>query len=561
MSGEQGSGPAGAAGDDRSVEIRRLRQIRHRYVDLLTTSAVGADPVVGLQLVVDETVDAVRARRGILVVVDPAGSVQHILCSRLTSEQAAQVGSCPRCRALLDEVLERAHPVRIAGVEAHPSDPELPARHPDITSFLGVPVVLGKDVRGGLFVADRADGASFDRDDESLAEAFAAAATVTLVNSQRQHALRERERWLGANYDLAQQLLTGTDPDDQLAGIIRTARQFADAEFAALFVPDESRQHIIVRSADGAEAQQAVGHATPIAGSLAGDVLTTGLPVAIDDMSRNFGSAPWMEGNLPRLGPATLIPLGLADRAIGVILVARLAGRPPFLEIPLRMLESFASQAAVTLHLARERTWREELSFYTDRERIAHDLHDQVIQRVFATGMLLQGTVRLAPRPEIRDRLNRAVRELDETVRQIRTTIYELESPAETAGEDVRTALLAVTDQAGAALGFTPVVRFVLPTDRTLPEPVRDQLVAVARELLTNVARHAGATRVEVELRVDGDVLLRVVDNGVGMPGGERRSGLRNLAERASSRGGELVVGTRPEGGTEAAWRIPLASA
>lgn len=545
-----------------SGQFTRVRN-RSRFADMLVAVVQIAgelDLRAVLQRIIDLAAELVHARHGAIAITAADGQLERFLWTGLTAEQATAIGPLPLGRGLLGELLHGTGPIRLDDLGTHDASVGVPPNHPPMTTFLGVPIREGERTLGALYLTERLDGRPFTVEDETLLQLFAAAAAIALTNAHRYDASREQERWLTANYELTHDLLAGTDPESQLATIIRTARQLTDADYAVLFHTDPSRRHLVVRVADGAEAPTTIGRVLPIEASRAGQVFTTGTPMVIRDLWRDTRRAPWLSDTLPQLGPAALVPLGLADSALGVVVVTRLRDRLPFPHGLLRMLESFANQAAVALRLARERTWREQVSVYADRERIAHDLHDQVIQRVFATGMLLSGTARLAVRPEVRERLDRAVRDLDETVRQIRATIYELENPPARDADDVRAALLAVTEQAVHTLGVTPDVRFFLPVDADLPTRLREHLVAAARELLTNVARHAAATRVEVVLAVDGtDLSLTVVDDGVGLPATGRRSGLRHLTERALALGGELVAAARPTGGTEVVWRVPLA--
>ena len=537
-------------------------QRRGRFVELLVAMVAIAgelDLSVVLQRVIDLAAEQIDARYGAVGVRGTDGRIEHFLWTGLTAEQAARIGPFPTAHGLLGEARRRGGAVRVDDVARHPAAVGFPPHHPPMRTFLGVPITDGRHVLGSMYLADRTDGRPFDDDDESLLQLFAAAASIALLNARRHEASREQQRWLAANYGLTHHLLAGTDPDSQLTTIIRTARRLTDADFAALFHADETREHMVIRTADGVEAESTLGRVLPIGQSRAGDVFRSGTPVVVPDMWEDTRRAPWLSDTLPPVGPSCLVPLGLADSALGVVVVSRLRGRAPFPDAVLRMLETFASQAAVALRLARERTWREQVALYADRERIAHDLHDQVIQRVFATGMLLQGTARTVAQPEVRERILRAVGDLDATVRQIRATIYQLEQPPAGTVEDLRTALLSVTDQATDALGFTPIVRFSLAPDIVIPVRLREHVVAAARELLTNVARHAGAGRADVELVVDaGELTLTVSDDGAGLPAGGRRSGLRNLAERALSLGGELRAQRRPSGGTVAVWRVPL---
>jgi signal transduction histidine kinase len=266
------------------------------------------------------------------------------------------------------------------------------------------------------------------------------------------------------------------------------------------------------------------------------------------------------------LGPALVIPLSTADRVLGTLV---LMWTDEHVFIPDEMLDlaaSFGSQAAVTLVLAEARREHERLAVYEDRDRIARDLHDLVIQRLFATGMMLQGTTRIDDVPEAAaDRVSRAVDELDETIKEIRQTIFALHEPVEGPSSSARGRVLRETSQSAALLGFEPAVRFTGPIDSMLSNEVTDHLIAALREALTNAAKHADARRVEVMVLIEGgDAVLVVADDGIGISheGGGRRSGVSNISSRAQELGGTcLVERVAAEGGTRMTWRVPLDAA
>jgi len=227
----------------------------------------------------------------------------------------------------------------------------------------------------------------------------------------------------------------------------------------------------------------------------------------------------------------------------------------------LPVAESFAAQAAVNVVLASARREQERLSIFEDRDRIARDLHDLVIQRLFATGMQLQGALRADGLPaSVEDRITRAVDDLNETIREIRQTIFALHEPVDTESDRVRGRVMRECAQSGALLGFSPAVRFVGAVDASIPPLLVEHVVAVLREALTNAAKHAQADRVEVLVEVDGVwTSLTVTDNGVGVDEIGRRSGLANLAARAAEVGGECrIERVSGQGGTRLIWRAPL---
>lgn len=261
-------------------------------------------------------------------------------------------------------------------------------------------------------------------------------------------------------------------------------------------------------------------------------------------------------------GPAVAVRVGTKENLSGVLVLARRRGMPPFVGAEVAALPSFAGQAALALELADRRRDAEQVSILEDRDRIARDLHDLAIQRLFATGMTLQSARPFVERPEATERLNRAIDDLDSTIKIIRTTIFGLrehETPGKT--PKLRSRVLQTVESATPALGFAPALRMEGLIDTDVPVEVADQVIAVIGEALSNVARHARARQVEVAVAADaGQLAVTVTDDGVGMPEGNRRSGLRNLAERAERLGGTLSVSACPmsRGGTVLDWRVPL---
>ena len=224
------------------------------------------------------------------------------------------------------------------------------------------------------------------------------------------------------------------------------------------------------------------------------------------------------------------------------------------------MLEGFAGQAAVALKIAGQRRDSERLGIFEDRDRIARDLHDLVIQRLFANGMQLDSISRLIEAPEVGDRVRRVVDDLDQTIKEIRTTIYALQSEERAPTTSLRTRLMVTCDASSKSLGFSPVVHFDGLIDTAVPDDVAEHLLAVLREALSNAARHAKASAVDVSVSVGADGLtLTVGDDGGGLDEHADRSGLRNLAQRAAMLGGAFVVRRGPDHvGTQVVWQVPL---
>jgi signal transduction histidine kinase len=242
---------------------------------------------------------------------------------------------------------------------------------------------------------------------------------------------------------------------------------------------------------------------------------------------------------------------------IGVLVALRRVGGEPYRPTEVPLVTSFAEQAALALGIAEKSRAQRQLDVLADRDRIARDLHDHVIQRLFATGLKLQSTLRRAVRPDVQDRIQQAVDELDETVREIRTSIFDLHT-ADQGGGGVRRRLLDTVDEIVAGSALTPSVRTSGPVDTLVPADLVPHLLAAVREGTTNAVRHSGGRTVTLTLEAGADLVLQIVDDGTGMPDDVARSGLHNLAERAEELGGTLEVRRRPGGGTRLAWRVPL---
>jgi signal transduction histidine kinase len=250
------------------------------------------------------------------------------------------------------------------------------------------------------------------------------------------------------------------------------------------------------------------------------------------------------------------VPLAGPDTLHGVLIVTQPAGQPPS-DADAAQLSTFAGQAALALERARAQEERQQLVVLEDRERIARDLHDVVIQRLFATGMHLQGAVHQAGKPEVAKRINAAVDDLDATIRDIRRSIFELRTPT---GPSLRSELNETVVAASEALGFRPVLDTSGPVDSAIPDDIKPELVAVLREALSNIARHADATTARVSLRMaGGEVVLHVEDDGIGFDPARARGGVVNMGERAHDLGGSFEIGAAREGtGTMLTWRVPI---
>jgi signal transduction histidine kinase len=374
--------------------------------------------------------------------------------------------------------------------------------------------------------------------------------------AQRQH------RWLQASGEVTISLLSGTDPRQVLAAITAQVHELSGADLVVVALPEDGGRRITITSAVGDGADRVVGLLLPADGSLPGQVMATGKPVTVSDYSADPRSSEVARGPMGHIGPKMIFPLGAPGNVLGVLSVGRRRGGPSFAPAAADVIALFAAQAGVALELAARRSDAERLSLYEDRDRIARDLHDLVIQRLYATGMSLEGAVPMIAVPEVANRVRNAVDAMDETIRDIRATIFALQARAENPAARLRAEIVGIVDEMAVMLGFAPSLRLGQGLDGVVGPDAAEYLLTALREALSNTARHARASQVEVSVEVDqaGQLVLRVTDNGTGIPAGVHRSGLRNLAQRAGSLGGVLELGPAdgPGGrGTVLVWRVP----
>jgi len=495
-----------------------------------------------LRRIAEVATELVDARYSAVGVIAPDGTLSQFVTVGLDSETAERIGPLPRGLGILGELIRHPVPLRLTDLKSHPASYGFPPNHPPMGSFLGVPIRVRERVFGNLYLTDKREG-DFDADDERLVLGLAAVAGIAVENARLFERSYRRERSAAATAEITSNLLSGADPETVLELVAERASDLMGADLGLIALLHGERLLVEASWGPGPDAPSGVlAPDGPI-----GQVLVTGTPRTFDlDGLRHV----WPEVTL---GGAVGIPLGK-----GVCVAARKAPGLPFTEEEVGELTAFAQQATVALELAQRRRDVERLSVFADRDRIARDLHDLVIQRLFATGMQLQSVVPQLEDGTEKSRVRQAVDDLDETIREIRGAIYALGHDDIAGATSLRVRLLEVLDGAEEVLGFAPAVRLSGLLDTRVPAPVAGHLVSVLREALSNTARHAGASRVDIEVEAYDELVLRVVDDGVGLPEGGWRSGLRNMAERAELLGGGLHAGRAPVSGTELIWRVPL---
>ncbi|MFF8480421.1 sensor histidine kinase [Streptomyces antibioticus] len=542
------------------AQVRATRDRVHTLLDAVLAIGSDLDLDVVLRRITESAVTLVDAQYGALGVLGDEGKIRQFITVGMDDETVRRIGHYPEGQGILGLLIRKPEPLRLPELGRHPDSVGFPAGHPPMTTFLGAPVRVRDQVFGNLYLTDKRDGAEFDDDDEAVLRTLAAAAGVAIDNARLYEDTRRREQWLAASSELTRSLLSGADPDRVLHQVAATVRTLSGAALVTLAVPFEGGDELVIEAADGEGAEQVHGLVLP-APTLAAKVFTSNQQITSgalsDEPQGGGGSAAQIA-----LGPGFLLPLGSAEHVRGVLQVANLPGGDAFTDATMAMITGFADQAALALEIAEHRREADHLMVLTDRDRIARDLHDLAIQRLFASGLTLNSVLgRVSDRPQVAERVQRVVEDLDDTIKTIRGTIYALHERDRTDGRGgLRSKVLAETDRAAAVLGFTPALRMTGLLDTAVPPGHAEHLLAVLREALSNAARHARATGVEVTVETDGSRLrLRVADNGTGIdPAVTRRSGLDNLRRRATELDGSLALTSNEPTGTVVEWSVPL---
>lgn len=493
-----------------------------------------------LRRIVGAAIELVGARYGALGVIDDEGLLERFIHEGIPSEVVQEIGAPPAGHGLLGAVIEAGKTIRIPRIADDPRSVGFPEHHPPMDAFLGVPIRIRGRTFGNLYLTDPEKNL-FSDDDQEIIEALATTAGVAIENARLFAETRRRER-LGTALSGVTAALLSPDAGDALAIVAEAVATVVPTELVAIITPgDDDRLRIdIARGAGGAAIE---GTHYPAAGALAARAIAEGrlivehLPDPADAVVRPFGHT-------------VAVPLVVGGDAVGALCVSRSSST--YTRMELDTISDFASQAGIAVSLARAREQRQRLDLVEDRSRIARDLHDHVIQRLFATALGLQALA--AAHPAQAEALERHIEELDATITDIRTAIFALRTQA-TTGPGLRGRLLALVS------GATPRPRmtFAGPVDLLVTGALADDLTAVIRESLANVTRHARAHSASVAVLVsETDVVVTVEDDGVGLPENAPRSGTANLEARAERHGGRCVVENRTEGGTRVRWSVPL---
>jgi two-component system, NarL family, sensor histidine kinase DevS len=536
---------------------RDLRTAKLLEAGLALSSDLSLDTL--LQRIVEIAVEVTGARYGALGVLGEDGNLADFLTTGVSAEERAAIGPLPLGRGILGALIDDARPLRLRAITDDARSVGFPPNHPPMGSFLGAPVRAHAQVFGNLYLTEKQGAVEFTEEDEEALVTLATQAGVAVANARLYAEARMRERWLETVREISGALLAGEDADAVLRLVAHRARELVGADHASIVVPTDEDGRLRVAVADGDHAAELEGMTVPTVGSLSGEVITTGRPLRLaDTASDSRAYLPMVTAAV--MGPAMMTPLLLRGRPFGSIAVSRPPGSAPFRDEDLRLIESFADQAALGLEYTRTQRELARLSLVEDRERIAKDLHDGVIQSLFAVGLGLQGTAALIGEQRVAERIQEAINEIDRVIGDLRNYIFGLR-PQILSQRRLADAIVQMAHDFQARTGVTTVVDI----DDTLEAPLAEHashIVQLAREALTNVGKHAGAATCRVSLRRDGSsAVLEVDDDGRGFDVHAARGrgmGLGNLRTRLAAIGGALLITSTPGEGTSVKITVPL---
>jgi signal transduction histidine kinase len=503
---------------------------------------------VTLHGIVKAAMELAGARYGALGKYGSDGSLVSFIQEGIDADTARRLGNLPM-----------SEPLRVADLTAYLGASGLAGQDPPIKAFLGIPISVRGAVFGNLYLGDDRPDRVFSDSEEIAARALASAAAVAIENARLFERQRTSAKWMKASREITAELLTAGPATRPLQLIVDRALELTDAEQAVLLVPNEPDlpvdevDTLVVAAAAGRYASQVIGQRVPVEGSTTGSVVRRGKPLITNSFRypiEGFTDAGERS--------AIVMPLRADDTIVGAIAVARSEQQPSFGDDYLELVSDFAQHAAIALALATGREHARELAILADRERIAHDLHDHVIQKLFAAGLDIQSTIARARSAEIADRLANTLDDLQSTIDDIRATIFKLQNPVAESGDlrqRIQNRVAELTEDRDIA-----TILDISGALTAVPGELADHAEAIITEAVSNAVRHSGASHVTVRICVDDQLAVEVIDDGCGIPqDNQRRSGLANMQRRAAQVGGHCSITAAPEGGTRVCWTAPLA--
>lgn len=506
-----------------------------------------------LQRIVDLAAQLTGARYGALGVLGPGGQITEFITQGLTAEEREAIGHIPVGHGILGLLIREPHSLRLPDLRDHSQSVGFPPNHPPMRSFLGTPVLARGRVFGNIYLTEKQGAEEFSHEDEEALVILATQAGVAIENSRLYEESRQRERWLGSLKEITEAILEGeSDPEALLRLIAQRSGELVNADLTTVATLTGGDDELVIRVAEGAHAEELLGMLVPLAGSISGDVMRSGRPVTVADASVDTRSFQPMVAS-GHMGPATFAPVMLRGTPYGTLAVARLAGSLELTDEEIGLVESFAAQVSLAMEYSRLQRELRRLAVMDERERIATELHDGVIQGLFAMGLNLQATALVVSEPAAQERIEEVVSQLDGSIRDLRNYIFRLQ-PGALADRQLFQTLRDVAREFEQAAGVAVDFKVDEAVAAELAGRAAD-VVQLAREALSNVRRHAEATHCSIKLSRKGrSAVLEIIDNGNGFDAttrvGEEHRGLRNLRRRAAAIGGKLIITSTPGKGT-----------
>ena len=524
--------------------LRALLRANQAVVEHLDLSTV-------LHKIVETAVELVDAQYGALGVLAPDGSLEQLIQVGMSASEVEAIGHLPKGLGLVGALTDEQRPIRLRHLAEDPRSLGFPAGHPPMDSFLGIPVRVRDEIYGNLYLTNQSSG-EFSAEDEQLVIALAGTAGFAIDNARLFADSQKKQAWAAASAEITAALLS-SEPEDFVELLTSRTLTLANADLVCIVRPTDDAQRLVIETARSRDNENVEGTFFPAAGSVAASVIEGGQPRLVDEVEA-LEAAP-TPGR--KEGPTMAIPLIASGSTHGALVVSRSPGGGRFTSADLEMAADFAGRISVAMQLASARADQQKMLLLEERGRIARDLHDHVIQQLFATGLELQNVAGALAPGAIADRVARSIDTLDATIARIRTVIFAL-SRTHSDNPTVRHRIIDLTNELAGALPLEPQIEFTGPVDLVITGSIADDIVAVAREALTNVVKHASAEHVSLVIAVmESLVTLEVIDDGVGVPEVKRRSGLANLQQRALRRGGTFSFDSGA-GRTRILWSIPV---
>ena len=549
----------------REEASKRAQQRLSALLDAVMAVTADLELADVLTRIVHSACELVDAKYGALGVLGPDGEhMIEFVTQGITQAQREAIGDPPRGHGVLGVLIREGLSRRLPDIASHPDSYGFPPNHPAMHSFLGTPIRIRDEVFGNLYLTEKQGAAEFSPDDEAILVALAAAAGIAIDNARQYEASRRQRRWLATTGAVTQLFLEGGDERSAMQFLAQRTCELSQAQLTMVALYND-HGHLVVRAVHVEEPKE--GGPTPDPGLGAvlrkghwRELVATREPVLLltrpdDPTADGLTDDVRALGASDPAGPTALVPITVGDDEIGVLAVAWAAAAEPFVGDVVPPLAALAQQMGLALAAARGQQDRSRVALLEDRDRIARDMHDHVIQRLFATGLSLQSTSRLAEHPNVSARLDEAVDNLDAAIKDIRQTIFALHRTKPT--RELRDEITDLVRGSTQTLGFVPDLTIEGSLD-SLSAELEADLVAVVREGLANVVRHAGASSVSVRITHDATIQVEVLDDGVGISPSAVQSGLANLRERAQSHGGSLQLLARTPRGTALLWEALL---